>query len=155
MQQKMFNFQSLEETNGENIQFRSKTVYRFLPELSSGKIYIKKGVPPTKFLYGRKGLHNYYLLFSSGSESDRLTVLNMVTLTAFNKARNSPNFVSVETDCYAGGCNQCHYFRSKVAFFFLSSRALVARSHCSLRLLEVRKCFRHLMTLITQYVGHF
>merc|ERR1719412_1191190 len=41
---------SLEENNGENLQFRSKTVYKFLPELSSG------------------------------SESDRLTVLNMVTL---------------------------------------------------------------------------
>merc|ERR1719192_1244152 len=54
---------SLEENNGENLQFRSKTLYKFLPELSSG------------------------------SESDRLTVLNMVTLTAFNKARNSPHFV--------------------------------------------------------------
>lgn len=30
---------------------------------------------------------------SAGSESDPLTVLNMVMLTAFNKARNSPNFV--------------------------------------------------------------
>jgi len=54
---------SLEETSGESIQFRSRTVYKFVPELSSG------------------------------SESDPLTVLNMVMLTAFNKARSSPHFV--------------------------------------------------------------
>ena len=102
-----------EETNGENLQFRSKTVYRFLPELSSGKLkYLLQLI--SVFTYGscieKEGLKGgreggregwyavssseYHLLFS-GSESDRLTVLNMVTLTVFNKARNGPHFVSV------------------------------------------------------------
>ena len=48
---------------GESLQFRNKNLYKFLPHLSVG------------------------------SEDDPLTVLNMVMVTAFNKARHQPAFV--------------------------------------------------------------
>ena len=46
------------------LQFRQKNLYKFQPDLSAG------------------------------SESDSLTMLNMVMITAFNKVRSQPGFVS-------------------------------------------------------------
>ena len=60
-------FQSLEEeTNGENLQFRSKTVYRFLPELSSGMYLIIISIIIVKHIastFNKIILIIYYLLF--------------------------------------------------------------------------------------------
>ena len=49
--------------SGEDLQFRNKVVYKFLPELSVGP------------------------------ETASITVLNMVMMTAFNKVRSQPSFV--------------------------------------------------------------
>ena len=49
--------------SGEDLQFRNKVVYKFLPELSIGP------------------------------ETDSITVLNMVMMTAFNKVKSQPSFV--------------------------------------------------------------
>ena len=54
----------IEEDDGETVQFLNKRSYQFVPELSSG------------------------------SESDPVTVLNMVMVTAANKFRDSSYFVS-------------------------------------------------------------
>jgi len=51
------------EMEGESLQFKNKHFYKFLPELSIG------------------------------SENDKISVLNMVMITAFNKARSQPSFV--------------------------------------------------------------
>ena len=49
--------------SGEDLKFRNKVVYKFLPELSVGP------------------------------ETDQITVLNMVMMTAFNKVKSQPSFV--------------------------------------------------------------
>ena len=57
-------WQPPEEDDGETVQFLNKRTFQFVAELSEG------------------------------SESDPVTVLNMVMVTAANKFRDSPYFVS-------------------------------------------------------------
>ena len=69
-----------------------------------------------------------------GSESDPLTVLNMVMVTAANKFRNSPYFVRLSKTLSEGWRK---IFRWRVALLWLPNLLDEVQSQCYLLLLEV------------------